>query len=98
MKRVSLSATGWQTPRQAHEALAAALDFPAYYGHNLDALFDCLTELPPTQLSIEQCARASAQLGNFWAGLMAVLMDAARENPALQVSLFPGDVDFIGEK
>ena len=95
MKRGLLSAAGWQTARQAHEALAGALVFPDHYGYNLDALFDCLTDLPATQLSIEQCARASAQLGDAWTGLMTVLLDAAKENPDLQVSLFPGDVDFI---
>jgi RNAse (barnase) inhibitor barstar len=29
----------------ALDAIGAALDFPAYYGRNLDALFDCLTDL-----------------------------------------------------
>ena len=29
-----------------HTTLAQALDFPDWYGHNLDALYDCLTELP----------------------------------------------------
>ena len=95
MKRALLSAADWKTARQAHAALAGALGLPEYYGCNLDALFDCLTDLPETQLSIEQCAQAAAQLGDAWTGLTAVLLDAARENPALQVSLFPGNVDFI---
>ncbi|WP_414717252.1 barstar family protein [Tahibacter sp.] len=29
----------------AHDVLAASLDLPPYYGRNLDALWDCLTEL-----------------------------------------------------
>ena len=28
-----------------HDTLAAALDFPDWYGRNLDALYDCLTDL-----------------------------------------------------
>ncbi len=28
-----------------HQALSALLAFPAYYGKNLDALHDCLTDL-----------------------------------------------------
>ena len=45
MKQVQLSAAQWATPRAAHEALKEALSFPDYYGHNLDALHDCLTEM-----------------------------------------------------
>ena len=28
------------------KAVAAALEFPPHFGHNLDALYDCLTDLP----------------------------------------------------
>ena len=28
-----------------HDYLAEALNFPDYYGKNLDALYDCLTEI-----------------------------------------------------
>ncbi len=30
---------------EAHKYLREALNFPEYYGENLDALHDCLTEL-----------------------------------------------------
>lgn len=30
-----------------HDDIAQRLDFPAHYGHNLDALNDCLREIPP---------------------------------------------------
>ena len=40
--------TGGAIPDRAalHAALARDLDFPAYYGKNLDALHDLLTEAP----------------------------------------------------
>lgn len=30
---------------RGHDYLMEALDFPDYYGKNLDALYDCLTEV-----------------------------------------------------
>jgi len=33
------------TKEQALDAIGAALGFPDHYGRNLDALFDCLTDL-----------------------------------------------------
>ncbi len=31
--------------REIHQILKESLDFPDYYGGNLDALFDCLTDM-----------------------------------------------------
>lgn len=31
--------------KDGHDYLAKALDFPDYYGKNLDALYDCLCEI-----------------------------------------------------
>jgi hypothetical protein len=42
---VLLEAKDWETPKQMHRDLAQALDFPAYYGQNLDALDECLRDV-----------------------------------------------------
>ena len=42
---VQLDAGTWETSRIMHERLAAALSFPDYYGHNMDALHDCLGDV-----------------------------------------------------
>jgi hypothetical protein len=42
---VHLAANGWTTERDMHRTIAAALQFPDYYGHNLDALNDCLGDV-----------------------------------------------------
>ena len=69
MNDISLSAAAWQTAAQAHAALAAALRFPAYYGGNLDALFDCLRDLDETALTVTHCAAAESDggvAGSIW--------------------------------
>ena len=38
-------ASDWFSEREMHRALAALLGFPSYYGHNLDALNDCLSDV-----------------------------------------------------
>ncbi|MFD8411711.1 barstar family protein [Streptomyces sp. NPDC059650] len=42
---VRLAAGQWSTEQDMHRAFAAALHFPDYYGHNLDALNDCLGDV-----------------------------------------------------
>ena len=45
MKKITLDFKDLYTPRQMHEYIAQMLEFPEYYGKNLDALHDCLTDL-----------------------------------------------------
>lgn len=40
-----LNAARWTTPSTMHDDVASALGFPAYYGRNLDALSDCLSDV-----------------------------------------------------
>ena len=93
MNRVQLSAAAWHTARDAHDALAQALRFPDYYGRNLDALHDCLTDLTDTQLVIEDCALAAGQVEN-WAGFLQVFFDSAAQNRGLSIRLLPGNGDY----
>lgn len=45
MTLLHLDAREFTDAKSMHRALADAFGFPASYGHNLDALVDCLTEL-----------------------------------------------------
>ena len=42
---LEVDASGWTTEDDLHRDIAAALDFPDYYGRNLDALNDCLRDV-----------------------------------------------------
>ena len=93
MNRVQLSARKWRTEQDVHDALARALQFPGYYGRNLDALFDCLRDLTDTQLVIEDCAFAAERIER-WGKFLMVFFDSAMENPGLQIRLLAGNGDY----
>jgi hypothetical protein len=42
---VRLDAAAWTTQAGFHRDVKAALDFPDYYGHNLDAFNDCMRDV-----------------------------------------------------
>ncbi|MEY9964949.1 hypothetical protein ABIA33_002991 [Streptacidiphilus sp. MAP12-16] len=42
---VVLDASQWTTEEDFHQDISATLDFPSYYGRNLDALNDCLRDV-----------------------------------------------------
>lgn len=73
-----IDCAGLENARELHLLLAQALSFPDYYGHNLDALFDCLCSLPgPVRLILQNWDPAVS-----WAnGFELVLTDAHEENP-----------------
>lgn len=41
MSEIRMDLSGMMTSRALHAALAAALCFPSYYGHNWNAFDDC---------------------------------------------------------
>lgn len=73
-------------PEAAHAYLADRLELPDYYGGNLDALHDCLTEIgEDTQLILKMAEnhRDNIHLKN----ILMVMMDAEAENPYLSVKI-----------
>ena len=52
--------------RSAHDYIAGCLGFPDYYGRNLDALADCLGDLPHDTCIVLQNYRAMKRhLGSY---------------------------------
>ena len=80
--RVILDCEKLSQRRPAHAYLQDAFGFPEYYGRNLDALFDCLTELPDCTIVLHG-RDALARSGGYGARILRVLEAAARANPRL---------------
>lgn len=75
-------------------ALAAGLRFPDYFGGNLDALEECLGDLPDFapaagyEVRIAHASAACAGRREDFAAVLEVLQDAAaRPNPPFRVVL-----------
>ena len=70
------------TPDAVYDYLTEELAFPAYFGRNLDALHDCLTDIAsPTRLVL---TGASSPCGEHF---VRVFKDAARRNKHLSVEI-----------
>ena len=72
--------------RAAHIYLAKTLEFPDYYGKNLDALFDCLTEKEACTIRFQGAAELYGK-GGYGAKVLEVMRRAAEANPLLQMTI-----------
>ena len=74
------------TRDELHDALKRQLALPDWYGRNLDALYDCLTDIrEDTEIRLVHADELSACLGAYAGVLQTVLRDAADENPRLRL-------------
>lgn len=77
--------------KEAHAYLKEALALPEYYGNNLDALYDVLTERgESTLILLEHFEETRNSLGRYAELMAATFSQAAMHNPAL-------DFQFTGE-
>ena len=81
MKQIVLNGTEIASEQQLHQLLAQALDFPEWYGNNLDALMDCLTDLEDVAVTLTRWETLPFEAEGFW----RVFRQAAEENPDLTV-------------
>ena len=88
MKFAVIDGTSVTSMEDIHAALAQQLAFPEWYGGNLDALHDCLTDLhEETHVSVVHPEALLETLGSAYGRLCRVLSDAAEENPYLKLHL-----------
>ncbi|MBP3653931.1 MAG: barstar family protein [Oscillospiraceae bacterium] len=83
---VVLDGRGMTDRKVVHDELKKQLMLPDYYGRNLDALFDVLTERrEPMTVTVTYWTDMEVQLGAYAAALLDTLYDAERENPNLKI-------------
>lgn len=69
-----LDAEPWEDKALAHRQIAEALEFPDWYGGNLDALFDCLSHQQGRAIRI-----LNLDPGPYRERLLVVFQDAVAE-------------------
>ena len=72
--------------KTAHELIKKELSLPSYYGGNLDALYDCLTDIEePVVLVLMNVPENSDALSGRLSALLSVFDSAAGENPKIML-------------
>jgi ribonuclease inhibitor len=88
MKKCIIDGAQITDRRELHRILAEELDFPEWYGNNLDALYDCLTdEQEEVQIAILHEEEFKQRLGRYAERFLTVLARASEENPKIHSAL-----------
>lgn len=85
MRTVTLELNHIDTVAALHIYLQYMLALPAYYGRNLDALYDVLGDIAADTRVIVRAREAHGEVAAYLPRLMRVLEDAAQANPCLRV-------------
>ena len=82
MRTIVLDCARLTERQEAMGYLTEALELPEWWGRNLDALYDCLTDAGgPTQMILQN--RDALGTSRFGRVLRRVLMDSAANNPCI---------------
>ena len=83
---VILDGTMIMNREMLHDTLSATLRLPAWYGRNLDALYDCLTDVrEDTVVVLRDRGALEEHLGSYGHRCLRVLEDASRDNPHIRL-------------
>lgn len=87
MKEIILDCKEMSSKEKAHEYIMKKMNFPDYYGKNLDALYDILStydkEIYVKFINFESLFK---QLGDYAVSLIDVFREAEEENTKIKFS------------
>ena len=87
MKTIILDGTEIISMSDIHNIFSEELNFPEYYGRNLDALYDCLSDVSEeVEIIIENKAEMEEDLGVSFERLCSLLDDISEEYENIKVS------------
>ena len=88
MKEITIDCREIASRTDFHRAFAAAMSFPEWYGNNLDALYDLLTEHSgPLEIVLFHVEDMKKQLGIYGNTLLHTLQEAENDNLRKNMSL-----------
>lgn len=86
MEGYTIDIRGIRTRQELHARISSVLPLPDYYGNNLDALFDVMTEWSDERYIIFLVDEGVEEaLGKYFAALRAMCGAACEENPDLTI-------------
>lgn len=83
MKQITLDGNILSDAALVHEYLKEQLQFPEYYGKNLDALHDCLTDLDDIEITIT----APDEDGAIFQRILRIFKAWANENDSIELRI-----------
>ena len=81
MKQITLEGNLLADAAKVHDYLKEMLEFPEYYGNNLDALYDCLTDLEDVEITIN----LPDEDGAIFQKVLRVFKAADRKNDSMKL-------------
>lgn len=88
MRKIQIPGDQFSTEEELHEFVQEQFNFPNYYGKNLDALYDALSEMSEkTQVTVSSSIADEENLGEYGERFLTVLEEAAQDNTDLKIKI-----------